>query len=265
MKKNNFIDKGKDFSKKLNVDLVKDMLFLEIIDSTNSKAKELAKKDAIEGTVVISEIQKNGRGRFNRRWESPRGGLYLSIILRPKVKPEKSTLLPLIGALCVCETITSISDLNAKIKWPNDVLINGKKVSGILLESESCKDKLKYVVLGIGINLNIEIFSLSDELQFNSTTISNEIGIKLNYYDFLKKLLLNLDKYYNYFCKKKFDTIIKQWKRNSNTIGRKVTIDTSNEKLIGNAIDIDESGFLIIKTDVGKIKKITTGDCIYLE
>jgi BirA family biotin operon repressor/biotin-[acetyl-CoA-carboxylase] ligase len=265
MVEKDFIEKTLDFSKKLDVSLVKDIIIFESINSTNSKAKDLAKKGAEEGTVVISEIQKKGRGRFERVWESPEGGLYFSIILKPKCEPEKSTLLPLIGALSVCKTITSISDLNVIIKWPNDVLIKGKKVSGILLESESDKNNLKYVVLGIGINLNIELSALSEELHSNSTSIAHEIGIKLNYYDFLKKLLLNLDNYYMLFDENKFDFLIKEWKENTDTLGKKVIIDTSTEKISGRAVDIDDCGFLIVVTETGQTKKITSGDCIYLE
>ena len=140
MNKIDFIEKTTAFSKTLDIDLVKKLVIFDEINSTNLKAKELAQKNADEGTIVISKIQKKGRGRFDRTWESPEGGLYFSIVLKPDCKPDKTTLLPLVGALSVCKTITSITDLNVKIKWPNDVLINGKKVSGILLESESGKN-----------------------------------------------------------------------------------------------------------------------------
>lgn len=263
MKDKTYIEETQDFSKTLDIDIVDKFVAFDEISSTNLKAKELAQKNAKHGTIVISQIQKKGRGRFDRVWESPEGGLYFSIVLKPECKPDKATLLPLIGALSVCKTITSFSDLYVKIKWPNDVLINGKKASGILLESESDRNGLKYVILGIGINLNTDLSHLSEELHSVSTSISYEIGIKLNYYDFLKKLLVNLDKYYTLFDENKYDAIIKEWKENSDTLGRKVTIDTSTEKITGTAYDIDESGFLIIKTDDGNIKKITSGNCIY--
>jgi len=265
MREITFVEKISDFSKTLDIDIVSRFVAFEEISSTNFKAKELALKNEEHGTIVISQVQKKGRGRFERTWESPEGGLYFSIILKPKIETLKATLLPLIGALSVCNTISSIADLYVKIKWPNDVLINGKKVCGILLESESEKNNLKYVILGIGINLNTDMSILSPDIKLISTSISNEIGIKLNYFDFLNKLLINLDKYYKMFVEEKFESIIKEWKNNSDTIGKKVVIDTSTEKISGTAIDVDESGFLIVKTDVGEIKKITSGDCIYLD
>jgi len=265
MKKNDFIEKTLAFSKTIDIDLIEKFVAFDEVLSTNLKAKELAEKKAKQGTIIISKTQKKGRGRFNRTWESPVGGLYFSIILKPKCKPDKTTLLPLVGALSVCKTITAISDLYVKIKWPNDVLINGKKVSGILLESEYEKNNLKYVILGIGINSNTDLSSLSDDLRPVSTSIAYEIGINLNYYDFLKKLLINLDKYYKTFNEKKYDTLIKEWKNNSDTLDRQICIDTSKEKITGTAFDIDESGFLLVKTDNGDVKKITSGDCIYFD
>jgi len=261
----NFVEKTKNFAENLDIKLVKNFVVFNEISSTNLKAKELAQKNAGEGTIVISKIQKKGRGRFTRTWESPSGGLYFSIILRPECEPDKTTLLPLIGALSVCKTVSSIIDLDVKIKWPNDVLIDGKKVCGILLESESGKDKLKFVILGIGINLNTDMSSLSEELHRFSTSISNEIGINLDYYDFLKKLLVNLVKYYTMFAEGKFEMIVNEWKNNSDTIGRKLIIDMSTEKINATAIDVDSSGFLIVKTEDGEVKKINSGDCTYFD
>ena len=263
MKEENFVEKTLNFSKNLDVDLIKDFVVFDDISSTNLKAKELAQEGKTEGTVVISKTQNKGRGRFDRVWESPEGGLYLSIILRPRCQPDKITLLPLLAALSVCKTITSVCDLYVKIKWPNDVLINGKKVCGILLESESNKDGLDYVVLGFGINLNVEVDALPNG--FNATSISREIGIKLDYYVFLKKLLLNLSEIYTFFIEKKYAILLKEWKVNSDTIGKQVCIDTPSGKINGKAVDIDQSGFLVVVTDSGEHKKITSGDCFYIK
>jgi BirA family biotin operon repressor/biotin-[acetyl-CoA-carboxylase] ligase len=263
MNKESFAGLVSLFSRNLKNELVNEIVAFEKIDSTNFKAKELAEKGYCEGTVVLSLEQTQGRGRFDRNWESPLGGLYFSIILRPNIKPKQATILPLLGALTVCKTITESTDLDVKIKWPNDVLINSKKSTGILLESDFKDDSINYVILGIGINLNIEISQLSKDLKASSTSISNEIGIKLDYFDFFRKILSNLEKYYKLFWDGKTDLILKEWKKNSDTIGKKVTIDTSSEKITGVAKDIDESGFLIVKTDEGKLKKITSGDCLY--
>ena len=128
MKDTTFIEKTLNFSKNLNIDFVKKIIVFDEIPSTNSEAKKLARKGEEEGTVIITQIQKKGRGRFDRLWESPEGGLYLSIILRPDCSPNKATLLPLIAALAVSKTINSY-DFSAKIKWPNDVRVNEKKNS----------------------------------------------------------------------------------------------------------------------------------------
>lgn len=263
MSENNFVENTQFFSKNLKNPLVKKILAFNETDSTNKKAKELAQKNEPEGTIIIAKIQKQGRGRFNRIWQSPEGGLYFSIILKPKIKTEKSTLLPLVSALSVCKTIESICDLDVKIKWPNDVLINGKKICGILLESDSDRNKINFIILGIGINLNIDTNSLSKD--FNATSLSYEFGINLDFYDFFKKLLMNLDKYYKIFNNHDFNQILFEWKKNSDTIGKKIVIKTSNEEIKGKAFDVDENGFLVIQTDSGEYKKITSGDCLYLK
>lgn len=263
MSNKKFVEETQVFSKDLDIDIVKKIIAFSELSSTNSKAKELAQKDEPEGTIILSEIQKSGRGRFNRVWESPEGGLYLSVILRPICKPDKTTLLPLVAALSVSKTISSICDLDVSIKWPNDVLINGKKTSGILLESESKKDGLGYVVLGIGINLNTDVDMFSKD--FAATSIAYELGIKLDYYGFLKKLLLNLDYCYRLFKEEKYDNILSEWKKNSDTIGKRVCINMPSEKIEGKAFDIDSSGFLMIETNSGERKTVTSGDCFYIE
>ena len=259
-----FIKKTLNFSKNLDVDLVKKVIVFDEIPSTNSEAKELAQKGEEEGTVVITKVQKNGRGRFDRLWESPEGGLYLSIILRPDYPPNKTTVLPLVSSLAVSKTINSYN-LSSKIKWPNDIRVNGKKIAGILLESEVDENRLEYVILGIGVNLNTDTNLFSEEIRFFSTSLSEEIRTSVDYHDFMKKLLFNLDIYYKLFLNKKYDNIIKEWKNQSDTIGKRVRITTSSKQILGVASDIDQSGFLIVTVNSGKHKKITSGDCIYIE
>ena len=264
MKDTAFVERTLNFSKNLDIDFVKKIIVFDEIPSTNSEAKKLARKGEEEGTVIITQIQKKGRGRFDRLWESPEGGLYLSIILRPDCSPNKATLLPLIASLAVSKTINSY-DFSAKIKWPNDVRVNEKKIAGILLESEAHENRLEYVVLGIGINLNTDTNLLSEEIRSISTSLSEEIGTSVDYHSFVKKLLFNFDKYYKVFLDKKYDYIIKEWKNQSDTVGRRVRITTSSEQIIGKACDIDQSGFLIVIRDSGERKKVASGDCTYIE
>ena len=260
-----YVENTTGFCKNLNIDLVKNVFIFNQISSTNIKAKDLAQHGEQEGTIVISRTQTKGRGRFDRKWESPRGGLYSSIILRPKIKPDKTTLLTMVGSLSVCKTINSLYGLSSTIKWPNDVMINRKKVAGILLEAELDNDKVDYVVLGIGLNLNTNLDLLPPELRYNSTSIFNELNQTVDHHSFLKHLFMTLNEHYSKFINQDINSILSEWKKQSDTIGRNVRILTSSEKIIGKAFDIDESGFLIITTNLGEQKKITSGDCFYIE
>ncbi len=264
MKTTPFIKKTLKFFKNFENDFIKNIIAYEAIPSSNIKAKELAQKGAEEGTLVITKKQKRGKGRFNRLWESPEGGLYLSIILKPNCTPDKTTLISLLTSVAVSKTI-NIYNLTSKIKWPNDVLLNEKKIAGILLESEVIENKVEYVILGIGINLNTDTNLLTNDVRLISTSLSEEIGKPIDFHYFLKNLLNNFNKYYKIFCNEEYNLIIKDWKNQSDTIGRKVKIKTATEQLIGKVIDIDQSGFLLLNTNKGKQKKITSGDCTYIE
>jgi BirA family biotin operon repressor/biotin-[acetyl-CoA-carboxylase] ligase len=264
MNSSHFVKKTLKFFNTINLDFIKKMYVYDNISSTNRKAKEFAQKGVEEGTIVIAKYQIKGRGRFDRVWESPEGGMYLSIILRPSCSPDKTTILPLLSSLVVSETINMYT-LSSNIKWPNDVFVHEKKIAGILLESEVIKNKVQYVILGIGINLNTDIRRLSKEIKVRSTSVSEELGICIDYYLFLKHLLNNFNKYYKIFCKEDYTTIITNWKLLSDTIGKRITIKTINKQVTGKAIDIDQSGFLILKINHEKFKKITNGDCIYIE
>ena len=244
--------------------LTKKIILFDELPSTNSKAKELARNGGEEGTVIIAKVQKKGRGRFEREWESPEGGLYLSVILRPEMSPDKATLLPLVASLAVFDAIKSYG-LSAKIKWPNDIRVNRKKIAGILLESEAVRNRLEYAVLGVGINLNTDINSFSRELKDDVTSLAQELDIVVDYQQFLEKLLSAIETRYSTFSNGDFNTILGEWKRHSDTIGRKVKIITSTDEIIGKAYDVDQSGFLIIATDSDEHKIITSGDCIYFD
>lgn len=264
MNSDDFIEKTLDLSKNIDVDLVKKFVVFNEISSTNSKAKELAQDGEAEGAVVIAQMQKSGRGRFDRVWESPEGGLYLSLILKPDVSPDKATLLPLVAALAVSTTIRDYG-LSASIKWPNDVRVNKKKVAGILLESDAYKNQLRYVILGIGVNLNIDMNLFSKELKDTVTSLSHELHATVDYHKFLENLLSTIDTYYTMFLNEEFDCIISDWKALSDTLNRHVKIVTSSDEIIGKTYDIDSSGFLLVLTDSGENKKIMSGDCLYFD
>ena len=262
MKESAFVKNTTAFSKKLKIDIVKKIFVFDTLESTNSKAKELACTGAEDGTFVIAQAQTHGRGRLDRAWQSPPGGMYLSVLLRPKIAMEKTSLLSFIAALAVSTTLDSYG-LHATIKWPNDVRVGGKKIAGILLESEVSGNTIDYVVVGIGINLNTTMVHLSDELQPRSTSLVHELGNSVEYHQFLKTLLTEFDHYYKLLTNEQFEQIATEWKNHADTIGKRIRVQTSSETLQGTAYDIDESGFLLLKTDSGEIKKIMSGDCLY--
>jgi BirA family biotin operon repressor/biotin-[acetyl-CoA-carboxylase] ligase len=259
-----FTEKMAEFSKSIPIDFVKKLFVFDEISSTNSTAKDLARTGAEEGTVVVARTQKKGRGRFDRIWESPDGGLYLSVILRPDVSPDRATVLPLVAALAVSKTINQVG-LSSQIKWPNDVRIRGKKVAGILVESETDEKQLQYVIVGIGVNVNTDIHRFPREFRHVTTSLSEELNTSVDYHQFLKKLLTVFGIYYTLFTKGEFDRILTEWKKQSDTLGRKVKIITSTGEIIGEACDVDQSGFLLVVTDAGDRKTITSGDCLYCD
>ena len=264
MVKNSFSDNIAKISTRLTTKgFFKDILVFDTIPSTNSTAKTLAQKGAPEGTVVVAQKQQKGRGRFDRTWESPIGGLYLSIILRPHQPPKSLSLLPLISALAVAKTIQSF-DLLPTIKWPNDVRIDQKKVAGILLETETAQSQTVYVIVGIGINVNINPAQLSTDLQKTSTSLSQENHESIDLYKFFETLLITFQSEYGRFLAGGYKSLMTEWKSFSDTLGKQVKIKTPTGDIIGTAVDITSSGFLIITTDAGLQKTITSGDCLYL-
>lgn len=263
MKDRTFVKKKVESSKKLPGDFVKKLLVFNDLNSTNTVAKELARTGAEEGTVVIARTQNHGRGRFERVWQSPEGGMYLSLILRPKAPLEKASLLSFVAALAVTRTIDAYG-IHASIKWPNDVRVNGKKIAGILLESEITGFVIDYAVVGIGINLNIDLADLSSDIQSHSTSLSSLVNIPVDYHEFLKTFLEQFGSLYSTFRNRQFDSIITEWKSRTDTLGKMIQVQTSTEMLQGTAFDIDQLGFLLLRTGNGELKKISSGDCQYL-
>lgn len=264
MEEKAFINKTREFSKHFHGHLIKKLLVFETLDSTNSTAKDLARAGALEGTVVIARTQSHGRGRFDRRWTSPEGGIYLSLIVRPNVASENVSLLSLVAALVVARTI-DVFGVRARIKWPNDILVNNKKIAGILLESEIKGGKIEYVIIGIGINLNSDVSQLPQDIRDQSTSMKSEKGISIDYHKFLTVLLHQFEFFYALFRKESYKKIIDEWKKNTDTLGHSVRIHTATETIQGLAYDVDQSGFLLLRTSQGEIKRILSGDCLYFD
>ena len=231
------------------------ILFLEEVDSTNNKAKQIA-FESQDGDVVVSETQHSGRGRRGREWHSPKGGIYISFILKPNISPERAPQITLLSSVALVETLNSMkSKMNAKIKWPNDILISGRKISGILTELSSDMEKINYVVVGIGINLNTDLEDLPEKAASLKVEMGQEISVKL----FLKSFFEHYDTVYQEYLDNGINQIIEKWKKYSDTLGKNVKIIGINETYDGLAKDIDENGALLLKTKDREIK-VYSGD-----
>lgn len=227
--------------------------------STNTLAMELALKGSSEGTVVIAELQTGGKGRLNRKWISPKGNLYLSVILRPNVPLQRAPLITLMGAVAVASAIRTACKIQAAIKWPNDILLRGKKVSGLLTEMSAEQDRIRHIVLGIGINVNMDLDALPADVRETSTTLAGEAGHKIDRTILLRQLLRDLEYWYQKFLMSSVD-VLEEWERLNMTIGNRVTVNGFGETLEGLAQGIDTEGRLILKLDDGSRRQVSAGD-----
>jgi len=241
----------------------KQIVYFNETDSTNTRAKDLAIKGAPEGTLVVSEKQTKGRGRKGRNWFSPsRGGIYTSLILRPRIPPNEAPKMTLLTAVAVAETLHSLTQLKANIKWPNDILINGKKIAGILTEISTEMDAIDYIVVGLGMNVNT--YNFPDDIHEKATSIFIETGKHFPRVKLIREYIQWHEKYYEIFKKSGFEPILKRWKELSNIIGRKIMVEMIDKKYIGEVQDIDSDGILILKDNSGKYHRISSGDVTFM-
>ncbi len=247
----------------LKTDIIgKELQYFKETESTNILAREMA-RSVDEGTVVIAESQTGGRGRMGRKWISPEGGIWLSIILKPRIQPLYAPRITLMAGVAVARTILSYG-LGARIKWPNDVLIKGKKVCGILTEIGAELDTIEYVVVGIGIDANVDMESFPEEVRESSTSLKKELGKQINRIEFVQKLLEEFEILYMKFQKESFSSILEEWRNMSATIGEWVKITTQTRTIYGEAIGVDSEGALILETGEGKLEKVVAGACEHL-
>jgi len=234
------------------------------IDSTNSKAYQLAIQDAEEGEVVIAELQVKGRGRLGRYWFSPAFlNLYLSVILRPQIPPHQASLITLMAAVATANAIEKYSGLLPLIKWPNDILIRDRKVAGLLNEIHSEMDRIHFVILGIGVNLNMDGKMFSKEIRGVATSLKREMGQTISRKAFLQSLLEELESWYEIFLKEGGAPVLKAWRDRAKIEGKRVRVTSFGETLSGVAVDIDSDGAMILETKDGKRKRIVAGDVEY--
>ncbi len=238
----------------------REIYYFKEINSTNLYAKKLIHEGAQEGTVIVSDIQLSGRGRKDRTWSSPMGGLWFSIILYPQLPPEKGMIVTMTASVAVAQAIKEITGLNPNIKWPNDIMLNNKKVCGVLTELDAEIDRINYSIIGIGINVNNEI---AEDLKDIAISLKSIFGDQISRVKLLQSILKFLDENYLKLAEKDNKIIRELWLSFANIIGREILVNDEKEKISGIVIDVDDSGCLILDTDKGQVR-IVSGDITFL-
>ena len=242
----------------------KEIHYFRKVDSTNEVAKKLAQEGAPEGTVVIAESQSRGRGRRGKKWVSPLGGAWMSIVLRPDTLPINAPQLTFTAGVAAAKTIKDEYGLDVGIKWPNDILIENKKVCGILTEISTEMNTIDYIVVGIGIDANIDLNLIPPELRDTATSLKNELNEDISRMILVQKFLDNFEKMYDEFNRGNFQNILKEWRRYSKTIGSKVEVKTGTKFIRGEAVGVTREGALILELEDGSLKKIISGECRHI-
>ena len=234
--------------------------YFESIDSTMNAAAQLGLQGAGEGALILAESQAKGRGRLGRTWFSPKHkGIYFSLILRPKILPSQAPVLTLLAAVSICEAIKETTGLGPEIKWPNDILLGNKKLGGILTELSAETDKVNFVVIGAGLNIN----NPKKELISGSTSLKEHKKENINRIQLLQAVLRRIEENYLIFGKKGSASIIEKWRECSITLGRRVKVYCQKEHIEGEAMDIDSDGGLLVRKDSGLIRKVMSGDVVH--
>ena len=236
---------------------------IEVYDSVES-TQTIAKQSLVDNQytmLILSDEQTKGRGRFNRNWSSSKGkGLWMSVVLRPNVSFSMIPKFNLFIALGIRDAIHAFSKDKVEIKWPNDIYINDKKVCGFLTEMVANADAVEAIICGIGINLNHQEEDFSDIIRHRATSIRLHYSEEINRYQFLKRLIEEIEKRYHQFLNSSFETIRDEYISTSNIWHRKLTFTESGEQFIGEAIDIDNDGFLIVKDEDNQMRRLISAD-----
>ena len=236
------------------------------INSTNSYARLLAEQGADEGEVVVAEAQTHGRGRLSRSWVSPPFlNLYCSVILRPKLPPVHAPQLTLMAAVALAETVASFIATEPAIKWPNDILVGGKKLAGILTESSCRADRIEFVILGIGVNLNYPVVLMPDTIRGAATSIISLTQNSVSRELFVRRLIQDLDRCYGELEEAGFGVIAPRWEARFGLRGKKVRVEMADGILIGTARGIDQDGALIVEDGRQERWRIVAGDVVPID
>ena len=243
----------------------KRIYYFKEIDSTQNFAQQIASDKKENGAVIIAEKQTGGRGRLNRKWASPKGGMWFSLIIHPKFDVSSSTLIPILSAVALSKSIKSVLGIKTEVKWPNDITMNGKKVAGMLVDASFQANNINYLILGIGINFDIDAKKLEKRLSktpnFYGVNSLRKKDDKTPPKLLLKEFLLQFEKNLSQLDNGEKSKIVKEWTKRAAGIGKKITMNTSNGKISGISQGIDNDGALRIKT--GKeTKRIFVGDVV---
>ena len=240
--------------------------YFDSIDSTQNQALKMAAETVNDGTLIVASKQTGGKGRSGRKWISPQGGIWISIILHPKFDISITTLFPIASALALSKALEKTMSISPELKWPNDLTLNGKKIAGMLVDVSLESNQIENMVLGVGINFDIEAKKveklLKDTPNFYGVASLNEQKKKIKPVELVQTFLVELEEIYELLNSKQTKKIISEWTKRSSTIGKKIEMNTTDETIKGKAIKIDEDGALIVSTG-DKIQKVIAGDIVH--
>ena len=232
--------------------IARNIRYVNVTDSTNDEAKRCS--DMPDGSLIIAEVQTAGKGRLGRAWTSPRGaGVWMTLLLKPEIDPYRVSQITLIAGIAVCHAIGK----DARIKWPNDIVIGGKKTCGILTEMAAETDRIAYVLCGIGINVNTPDFPT--ELKDKATSMYIETGVMQDREEVAAKTLNEFERLYNIFIKDGFAPLLDEYRKDCVTLNKKVRLIYDHETVTGTAVDVTEDGALVVDTDKGRLN-VTSGE-----
>ena len=245
----------------------KKMYYYNSIDSTQNQALKIADNAENDGVMIVAAKQTGGKGRSGRKWISPKGGIWISIILHPQFDISITTLFPIASALALSKAVEKTFKIVPELKWPNDMTINGKKIAGMLVDVSMESNKIESVVLGVGINFDVDVKFVEKSLKgtgnYYGISSLSEQKKKVKPVKLVQTFLVELEKIYEMLNTKQTRKILSEWTKRSSTIGRDIEINTGNGKIKGKAVKIDEDGALIISEN-GKTNRIIAGDIVYL-
>ena len=239
----------------------RDIRVFEETTSTNDVIEKLARDGVKEGAVVFAEAQTKGRGRLGRKWMSPtHKGLWFSVLLRPDLRPQETTQLTVASATALRRAIKNVTGLSADIKWPNDLLIGGKKVVGVLTEMSAEVDRVRHVILGIGVDVNQNAAEFPPELRKIATSLKIEAGKEISRAELATEILSELDFDYARICGGKFSAVADEWESGCATIGKNVFVQMGVRQIRGRAEALDDDGALLVRTEHGHLERVIGGD-----